>query len=180
MRTFGFVLSGVLVAASSAFGQVSSIQVIEAPRTNENFGPRTLTPALIACADLPTATVPAAPLKVLAAQIGDNRGAFSLGEVVVLNGGTPQGLAVGNRYFTRRLQPGIDSEPPAPGSPGAIRTTGWLTVVAADKGFALARIDHSCDSIEIGDYLDPYVEPVLPASAAPDGEPQFVDWNPET
>jgi hypothetical protein len=180
MRTIGLALSGVLVAVSSAFGQISSIQVIEAQPTDPRFGPRTLTPALVACADLPTMTTPAPGLRVIAAQAGDNRVVFAPGEVVVINAGTPQGVNVGNRYFTRRVLPGVDSGEPTVFNPGAIRTTGWITVIGADQGFALARVDYACDNIEAGDYLEPYVEPTLPASVAPDGEPQFVNWNPQT
>jgi hypothetical protein len=177
MRTFGLVLSGVLAAASSAFGQVSSIQVIEAPATNTNLGPRTLSAAIVACTDLPTATVPTSSLRVLAAQVGDDHTAYAPGEVVVVNGGTPHGLAVGNRYFTRRLQRGVEDAAPSMLTPGAIRTTGWLTIVAADQGFALARVDYACVDVEAGDFLVPYVEPVVPTKVADDGPPKFVDWN---
>jgi hypothetical protein len=179
MRIFGFVVSGVLVAASSAFGQVSSVQVIESPATNQNFGPRTLSAAIVACTDLPTATVPTPSLRVLAAQVGDHHTAYGPGEIVVLNGGTPQGLLVGNRYFTRRLQLGPEAAPPSAATPGAVRTSGWITVVAADQGFALARVDYACDSVVAGDYLVPYAEPALPASVAADGPPKFIDWNAE-
>jgi hypothetical protein len=175
MRTFGFVLSGVLVAASSAFGQVSSVQVMEAPATNPNLGPRTLTASIVACTDLPTATVPASALRILSGQVGDDHTVYAPGEIVVLNGGTPQGLLVGQRYFSRRLQLGFEGEPPSVESRGAIRTSGWLTVIAADERFALARVDFACDNVESGDYLDPYVEPVLPASATADGPPNFTD-----
>jgi hypothetical protein len=174
MRIFGFALSGMLVA-SSAFAQVSSVQVIEAPATNQNLGPRTLTAAIVACADLPTTTVPTPSLQVLAAQAGDRHNVFSPNEVVVLNGGTPHGVRIGNRYFTRRLQPGLEGEPPSPASRGAIRTTGWLTVIAADDRFALARVDYACDNIDGGDYLEPYAEPALPASLPADGAPNFTD-----
>jgi len=178
MRTFGLVLSGVLAAATSAFGQVSSVQVIEAPATNTNHGPRTLTAAIVACTDLPTATEPTPSLRVLAAQTGDHHTVYAPGEIIVINGGTPQGLSVGSRYFTRRLQLGIEAEPPSVTTRGAIRTSGWITVIASDEEFALARIDYACDSVAVGDYLEPYVEPSLPASTAADGPPHFSDWSP--
>ena len=179
MRIFGFVLSGVLVAASSAVAQVSSIQVIEPPATTQNLGPRTLTAAIVACADRPTPAVPTATLRVLAAQRGDSHSSFGPGEILVLNGGTPQGVTVGRRYFTRRLQLGLDGLAPSPTALGAIRTTGWVTVIAADQGFALARVDYACDNVQSDDYLEPYIEPVLPATTAADGPPRFVDWNAE-
>ena len=94
-------------------------------------------------------------------------------------GGTPQGVTVGRRYFTRRLQLGLDGLAPSPTALGAIRTTGWVTVIAADQGFALARVDYACDNVQSDDYLEPYIEPVLPATTAADGPPRFVDWNAE-
>lgn len=175
MRTFGLVLSGVLVAASSAFGQVSSVQVVESPATNPSLGPRTLSASIVACTDLPTATVPAPALWILSGQAGDNHTVYAPGEIVVLNGGTPHGVLVGQRYFTRRLQLGLEGEPPSAESRAAIRTTGWVTVIAADERFALAHVDFACDNVEAGDFLAPYAEPVLPASAAADGPPNFSD-----
>jgi hypothetical protein len=175
MRTFGLVLSGVLLAAVSAFGQVSSVQVIEPSGTNPALGPRTVTPAIVACTDLPTTTTPVAALRIIAAQAGDDHSVYAPGEIVVINGGTPQGLLPGQRYFTRRLQLGIDGLEPSVTSPGALRTTGWLTVVAVDERFALARVEYACDNVERDDYLAPFVEPVLPEAAAAGGPPNFSD-----
>jgi hypothetical protein len=175
MRTFGLVLSGVLLAAAPSLGQVSSLQVIEPAATNQHLGPRTVTPAIVACTDLPTTTTPEPALRVMAAHAGDDHTVYAPGEIVVINGGTPQGVMAGQRYFTRRLQLGIDGLEPSVTSHGAIRTTGWLTVVAADERFALARIDYACDNVETDDYLAPYVEPPLPQTAAAPGPPNFSD-----
>ena len=54
-----------------------------------------------------------------------------------------------------------------------MRTTGWLTVIGADEHSALARIDYACDGVASNDYLDPYVEPVLPRDVAADGRIDF-------
>jgi hypothetical protein len=48
-------------------------------------------------------------------------------------------------------------------------------VYAVDDLNALARIDLACDSLEIGDFLEPYVEVPLPASASAPIVPDFAD-----
>jgi hypothetical protein len=56
-----------------------------------------------------------------------------------------------------------------------VHTSGWITVVAADAHSALARVDYACDAVSSGDYLDPYVEPVLPEVAAAGTETDFAN-----
>ena len=141
------------------------------------FGGKTVVPATVACTDLPTATVPTPPLRVLSPHAGDLREGAIRNEIVILNGGTPQGLAVGQRYFTRRVKGPISRGEISPTDLGAVRTTGWLTVVAADERFALARIDFACLTVEVDDYLEPYVEPAVPATALADGPPNFSDMS---
>lgn len=175
MRTFALAIAGVLFASVTAFAQVSSIRVIEAPPTNVLLGPRTVTPAIVACTDVPAAAAAVAPLRIVAAQAGDLHTAYATGEIVVINGGTPEGVAPGRRYFTRRLQTSLAAERPSAATPGAIRTTGWLTIIAADDRFALARIEYACDAVSQNDYLDPYLEPALPTSAGADGPLNFAD-----
>jgi hypothetical protein len=141
------------------------------------YGGKTLVPAIVACTDLPTATVPMPALRILSPHAGDLRAGSSRNDVVVLNAGTPQGLAVGQRYFTRRVNGSISREMISAADRGAIRTTGWLTVVAADDRFALARIDYACVMVEAGDYLEPYVEPAVPSTPLADGPPNFGDMS---
>ena len=174
MRTFDLLAIGVALSISTT-AAAQGLTVMGPPATDRSLGPRTITPNILACVDLPTHTVPASPLRVVAAQSGDERVLYGTGEVVVLNGGTPQGLLVGQRYFIRHLQLGLANEAPSPASPAPIRTAGYLTVVAADERFALARIDFACDAIEAGDYLDPFVEPLVPTTAGPDGPSNFAD-----
>jgi hypothetical protein len=159
-------------AANAAAQQLT---VINPAGTNRTLGPRTLTPNMVSCTDLPTSTVPASPLRVVASHSGGPHMLYGTGEVVVINGGTPQGLMVGQKYFIRHLQLGLSAEPPSVKTPAPIRTAGYLTVIAADERFALARIDFACDAIEAGDYLDPFVDPVLPTTVAADGAANFAD-----
>lgn len=170
MRIAVFV-AAVLFAAVPATGQ--TLAAI-AP-TSGTFGPKTLLPALVACTDRPTSAMPSAPLRVVAPHAGDRHRDSSAGQLVVLNAGTVHGLRAGQQFFTRRVQPPANGEPMTLATPGSIRTSGWLTVVAADALLALARIDYACTAIESGDYLEPYVEPALPATVAAAGRTNFAD-----
>src|SRR4029453_727307 len=134
MRSFSQFVIGLVLSAVSAAAQTQQQLTVIAPNTtNTTLGPRTLTPSIVSCTDLPTHTDPASPLHVVAAQAGTDKTNYATGEVVVLNGGTPQGLGVGQRYFVRHLQLGLTAEPPSPTALAPIRTAGWLTVIAADE-----------------------------------------------
>jgi hypothetical protein len=174
MRTAGFVLGLMVSAAGVAGAQTAAPPVAPLPGS-QAYGGKTLVPAIVACTDLPTATVPTPSLHIVAPHAGDLHAGASRNDLVVLNAGTPQGLAIGQRYFARRVNLPINLEPISATHRGAVRTTGWLTVVAADERFALARIDYACVTVEAGDYLEPYVEPAVPATALPDGPPNFAD-----
>jgi hypothetical protein len=174
MRTFDLVALGVALSISTSAAAQSLTDLAQA-NTDRTLGPRTLTPNIVSCTDLPTNTAPASPFRVVAGHSGYDHAIYRPGEIVVLNGGTPQGLMPGQKYFIRHLQLGLTGEPPSPTTPAPIRTAGYLTVVAADERFALARIDFACDVVEAGDYLDPFVDPVLPSTVAPEGESNFAD-----
>lgn len=173
MRTAGLSLGLVLSLVSTPAAQPPLGSL--APAAGPVHGAKTVVPALVACTDIPTTTPPASTLRILAPHTGDFHLASTRRELVVLNGGTAQGFAIGQRYFTRRYTPPSTRELMTVTDHGAIRTTGWLTVVAADERFALARVDYACVSVEAGDYLEPYEEPVLPTVSAPDGPTNFAD-----
>jgi hypothetical protein len=98
MRIAGFFLSLLLAAPAAAQTPLSAI----APPSGPALGPKTLLPINIACTDVPVAAQPSSPLRVLAPH-GDDHHEFSYrNDIVVLNGGTPQGLQPGQRFFTRR------------------------------------------------------------------------------
>lgn len=173
MRTAGLLVGVFVTVAASAAAQTSPDTAAAPP--GPIYGGKALLAAHIACTDLPAAVIAVPPLRILAPHAGDLREGVSPNQLVVLNGGTPQGFSIGQRYFTRRFAAPIDHAPVSAAAPAAMRTTGWLTVVAADERFALARIDHACVTVESGDYLEPYVEPAVPAAPAADGSPNFGD-----
>jgi hypothetical protein len=178
MRTFtrllAFCLAG-LAAAHTVAAQTPITAAVQGPTIPDGYGPRTVTPAIIACTNLPTAVNTTATLRIIAPHSPDPNETASRGDLVVLNAGTPQGLMVGQRYFARRILPPLSREQMRAEDRGSIVTSGWLTVVAADQNSALARVDYACTTVQSGDYLEPYTEPTLPAAARDDGRTNFSD-----
>jgi hypothetical protein len=131
-------------------------------------------PLHVACADLPVTMPPVGTLLIASSERGDGRQAMATGEVVVIQAGSQQGLAVGQSFVARR----------ADGGPGAlrrgwegfagIRTAGLLTITAVDRRFALAHIDRACDTVLVGDYLEQVAVAPLPVPL-PAGPPDFSD-----
>jgi hypothetical protein len=175
MRTSGFVFSILLAAAASAAAQTPQTPLIAlAPPPAPIYGPRSVVPAQLACTDVPVSEHQTPPLHVRALHSSDPAEFSYRDSVVVLNGGTPQGLTPGQRFFTRRLLPPRAGAAVMKKGTGAVHTSGWLTVIAADEHSALARVDYACDAVMTGDFLEPYVEPSLPADvAAPTGDTDF-------
>jgi hypothetical protein len=56
--------------------------------------------------------------------------------------------------------------------PVSIHTTGWVTIVDVRENTAVAQVTHSCDGMVVGDYLEPYVDPVEPPPAL-QGDPDY-------
>ena len=137
-------------------------------------GPKTLTPAMVTCTDLPITSKPVPRLIVAGPHRTDGRTAMNDG-LIVINRSADDGLAIGQRYISQRLI----TDPkrfPRPGEGyGDLRVTGWVTVRAIDENNALASIDAVCDSVEIGDFLEPAVDFDLPTSAFPPLYPDFND-----
>jgi hypothetical protein len=137
-------------------------------------GPLTLTAPMVMCTDLPVATPPAPRIVVAGPHLADGRSAMTNG-LIVINRTAGDGLAVGQRYVAQRL--GTDPKMfPRPGEGfGDIRVAGLVTVRAIDEFNALASVDLACDSIESGDFLEPFVEVPLPATATAPVKPDFDD-----
>jgi hypothetical protein len=162
MRISGLFCSVLLAAANPVAAQSLATLAPPAPI----YGPKTVIPAHVACTDVPVATHQAPPLHVVAPHNDDHRELSVRDDLVVLNGGTPQGLVPGQRFYSRRLLGPRAGESVSEKVVGAVHTSGWLTVVAADERSALARVDYACDAVMNGDYLEPYREPELPKTVA--------------
>ena len=116
----------------------------------------------LACAPSLAYEAPPTPLRITGSQESFVRGTFAPGDLIVINGGTDNGIDVGQEYFTRRAAP-LERRPISRDNPATIHTSGWIRVYAVDRQMSLATIAFGCDSVELNDYLEPFVIPDIPA-----------------
>ena len=137
-------------------------------------GPWTLNASYVMCTDLPIAEKPVPRIVIKGPHVTDGRTAMVDGLVVIAR--TPDdGLAVGQRYVSQRLYGDQKRFPKAGEGFGDLRVTGFLTITAVDDINALAEVDYACDLVQIGDWLEPYVETALPTTATAPVVPDFGD-----
>lgn len=137
-------------------------------------GPLTLTAPMVMCTDSPIATKPIPRLVIAGPHVTDGRTAMTAG-LVVINRTPEDGLAVGQRYMAQRLRTDPKAFPRPGEGYGDLRVAGLVTIAAIDEFNALASVDFVCDSIETGDFLEPFVEVPLPAAASAPIKPDFTD-----
>lgn len=130
-----------------------------------------LSPDVLSLACAPTLAYerPAAPLRVTGGQDTVVRTAHAPGDLLTINAGTKQGMAVGQEFYTRRavVRGFINRDEPI-----TIRTTGWIRVYAVDEEMSLATITHACDSVDVDDYLEPFGLPTVPTPSTATGKPE--------
>jgi hypothetical protein len=117
----------------------------------------------VACAPSLTLVPERAPvhsLRIAGAQDTVPRSLFGMRDLVVITGGTNEGMQLDQRYAIRRTFVFGRS---ATGMLQTIHTTGWLRVVAVNDSTAIALIDQVCDGVLAGDYLEPFVAPAVAA-----------------
>jgi len=113
-------------------------------------------------------------LRIIGVQDTSLRALYGPRDLLVLGGGSGAGLQLGQQFFVRRAN---KFGSPADRRWQGVRTLGWIRVVAVNESTAIAMIDHICDAMAQGDYLEPYSAPVVPADAdrdLPSGEPDFA------
>lgn len=116
----------------------------------------------LACAPSVAFEPPLAALQVTGGQDSFARHVYSEGDLITINAGTDNGIQVGQEFYARRTL--VDQRRPITRSaPAVIRTTGWIKVYAVDKTMSLATITHGCETIDVGDYLEPFALPTVPA-----------------
>jgi hypothetical protein len=161
-----------MFAAATLF---TALPVLAQDAPKDVQGPRTLTPQMVACTDVPVPSKPNPRLIITGVRAPDDRVMAARGQEIDLNRTPDDGLAVGQRYAVRRIQ----SDPLFPAvrdDSAVIRTLGFATITLIDENNALAIVDHACTAVEQGDYLDVYSEPPLPTVAAPAIE-LLPDWD---
>jgi hypothetical protein len=129
----------------------------------------------LACAPKVTFEVPDQSLRITGGQDAFHRRVWGPGDLLTINGGTDHGIEVGQEYYVRRLQTEANQRPSRE-TPGSIRTAGWIRVYAVDKEMSLAIVRHACDSIDVGDYLEPFAAPAVPKISADRSKPQRENY----
>jgi hypothetical protein len=130
-----------------------------------------LSAAEVAVACAPTLTVvPERPavhsLRITGSQDSVPRTLFGNLDLVVISGGTKNGVQLAQQYAIRREYAfGHTSK----GELQTIHATGWLRIVAVNDTTAIAQIENICDGVYAGDYLEPFTPPAVPAITASEG-----------
>ncbi len=140
--------------------------IATAAQTGPAPGPTNLPAEVLSLACSPTLVYepPATPLRITGGQDSIVRRTFSPGDLITVNGGTDNGIEIGQEYYVRRP---VRSRLGSIGrdNPATIRTAGWVRIYAVDRQMSLATITHACDTIGVEDYLEPFVLPQVPAIA---------------
>jgi hypothetical protein len=98
---------------------------------------------------------------------------FAAADRVLIDGGTAQGIKVGQVYFVRRAVSDRFTNKISGGlEVTSVHTAGWLRITDAQTDVATAVIAQACDGIAVGDYLEPFALPVVPAPIA-GGAPDY-------
>jgi hypothetical protein len=126
----------------------------------------------LACAPISLPAPPVGGLRVIGGY-SHGRIMFGPGEPLIINAGTAQGIKPGQQYFVRRHVRDQFTPATADFIPISVHTAGWITVVDARENVAVATVTHACDGVIEGDYLEPYVDPVVPQPSAVQGTPDY-------
>jgi hypothetical protein len=111
----------------------------------------------LACAPASRFEQPDTPLRVTGGQDAFTRSIYAPGDLVTINAGSANGITIGQEFFVRRMQESRFRQSNT--DPVTVRTAGWLRVYAVDDTMSLATVTHACDSIEVGDFLEPFALP---------------------
>jgi len=166
MRTTRIWIAAVVLVVALGCARAARAQV----------NPDRLTPAQLSLACAPPAvasSVPARAPRILGGQDVEGRSLFGTNELLIVNAGTRDGIALGQRFFTRQPYIWTDTDPSTPHN---VHTTGWLTIVSANETASIGHVDYACDGIMTSDYLEPFVAPAAPQPAA-DNAPGDLDFS---
>jgi hypothetical protein len=108
-------------------------------------------------------------LRVVGVQDITHRSLLAAPDVLVISGGSNAGIQAGQRYFVRRIMTTKTNDD----LPATIHTAGWIQILGVDTMVSTATIVHSCDGILLDDYLEPFVEPTVPAHPLAGSVPQY-------
>jgi hypothetical protein len=142
---------------------VLTVSALAAPAVRAQSEPDTFSPEQIAyaCSPLPvTGAAPANTPRITGSQNTEARSLFGSRDLLVISGGAAAGIQLGQRYFVKhQMTYGAGTLVPTQ----MPHTTGWIRVVAVNGTTAIATVEFACDGIIAGDYLAPFVLPLVPA-----------------
>jgi hypothetical protein len=125
----------------------------------------------LACAPKAAMAHPDTPLRITGGQDASVRTSHAPGDLITINAGSQNGIEVGQEFYTRRIliasREKITRETPA-----TVVTTGWIRVWAVEDTMSLATVTHACETVDIGDYLEPFVLPTVPTFASNKPKPE--------
>ena len=118
----------------------------------------------MACAPM---SLPAAPNQALRVLGGYQRGRLLFGpdEALIVNAGANQGVRQGQEYYVRRVVHDRFTRWTLGYQPISIHTAGRVRIVDVQPDVSVAAVTQACDGVMYGDYLEPFVDPVLPPGA---------------
>jgi hypothetical protein len=125
----------------------------------------------LACAPRAALEVPNTPLRITGGQDTGIRRIYAAGDLITINAGSQNGIEVGQEYYTRRVLI-ADREKITPQTPATVVTSGWIRVYAVEDRLSLATITHACDTVDVEDYLEPFVLPTMPTFASNKPKPE--------
>jgi len=147
-RTIALACTAVLAGASAVYAQSGPEEAL----TNLQ--------KTVACQSPPVlAAEPTNAIRIVGSQDVVDRSTFGKPEVLVLNAGTGRNVQVNDIYFVRRLMRGAETLKDK--LPHSIQTSGWVRVVASNETTALVSPEHACSDIRAGDFLEPFVAPMV-------------------
>jgi hypothetical protein len=156
---------------SRTFGAVAVAAVLGSATLAAQRGPAAAAANLpaeviaLACAPKAAFEFPNTPLRVTGGQDSGVRHSHAPGDLITINAGSQNGIEVGQEYYTRRVVI-ADREKITPATPATVMTTSWIRVWAVDDQWSLATITHACDTVDVDDYLEPFVLPTMPTFAS--------------
>jgi hypothetical protein len=127
----------------------------------------------LACGPEAVVLPPLPSIRVIASQEPGKR-LFGTGETVIISAGSAHGVQVGQEYFVKRVVKDQFAMPLAGFIPVSISTAARLRIVEVETDLAFGTIFEPCDGVLDGDYLVPYVRPVVPVME-PGGEPDYAN-----
>ena len=166
MLAFGLVVGG----AQSPVAQAATGQ----DQNQDAMRDAIARPQEIACAPRLAIGEASSPITLIGSAADPAKTLFGPGDALVISGGTEQGVGMGQEYFVRSVLTARGPDPANPNPLLALRTAGWLRVVAVQQTSAMATVVHTCGEFELGDHLEPFALPASPM-LGPAGEADYTD-----